>query len=158
MAIVTRSLPSLLILVAVVLGGGTAIGLLTGPGEWFAGLHQPSFAPPNWVFAPVWTVLYVMIAVVGWLVWRSETPARSVLLLLWALQLALNFLWSPLFFGLHRISMAFVDIVALLAVIVMFMVIAQRAGQALVVWLMAPYAAWVGFATLLNGAYERLNA
>jgi tryptophan-rich sensory protein len=110
------------------------------------------------VFAPVWSVLYLMIAVAGWLVWRSATPARSALLLLWGLQLALNFLWSPLFFGLHRIGLAFVDIVALLVVIVMFMVIAQRAGQARVAWLMAPYAAWVAFATLLNGAYERLNA
>ena len=142
---------------ALVLGGGTAIGLLTGPGEWYAGLHKPSFAPPNWVFAPVWTVLYLMIAVAGWLVWHSAAPGRSALLLLWGLQLILNFLWSPLFFGVHRIGMAFVDIVALLAVIVMFMVLAQRAGQGRVVWLMAPYAAWVGFATLLNGAYERLN-
>src|SRR6185437_4556277 len=90
-----------LILVA---GGGLAIGFLTAPGEWYAGLAKPSFNPPNWLFAPVWTLLYVLIAIAGWRIWRRDAggwPTR-----LWWAQLVLNFLWSPIFFAAHRIGIA----------------------------------------------------
>src|SRR5262245_2791702 len=85
----------LIAFIALALGGGIAIGAATGPDAWFAALAKPSFNPPNWVFAPVWSALYVMIGVAGWLVW---THARSSLAMkLWWLQLVLNFSWSPTF-------------------------------------------------------------
>jgi tryptophan-rich sensory protein len=87
-------------------------GAFFRPGEWYERLKKPSWRPPNRLFAPVWTVLYVMIAVSGWLVWREFGFAGAVLpLAVYALQLVLNAAWTPLFFGLHRPDLAFVDIV-----------------------------------------------
>jgi len=89
-------------------------------GEWYAGLAKPPFNPPNWVFAPVWTVLYVLIAVAGWRTFerdRSSWPMK-----LWWAQLVLNFLWSPVFFAAHRIGLALLVILLLLAAILAFLV------------------------------------
>ena len=72
----TRHRLALILFVALVIGGGLAIGYVTAPGEWYAGLAKPSFNPPNWVFAPVWTVLYVLIAIAGWRVWRKDASRR----------------------------------------------------------------------------------
>jgi tryptophan-rich sensory protein len=135
-------------------GGGLAIGLLTAPGEWYAGLAKPSFNPPSWVFAPVWTVLYVLIAVAGWRIWRKHAggwPMR-----LWWAQLALNFLWSPVFFAGHRVGLALVIVVLMLAVILAFIALSWRQDRP-AAWLFTPYAAWVGFAALLNGSILVLN-
>ena len=137
-----------------VLGGGLAIGFLNAPGAWYAGLAKPSFNPPGWVFAPVWTVLYVLIAVAGWRVWRQDPggwPMR-----LWWLQLALNFVWSPLFFAAHRIGLALVVILLLLGVIASFIAMTWR-NERLAAWLFAPYAVWVAFASVLNAAIFALN-
>ena len=82
----------------VVLGGGSLIGLMVRPDTWYATLDKPPFNPPNWVFAPVWTALYVMIAIAGWRVWlRDGFHARTMIL--WLMQMALNFAWTPMFFG-----------------------------------------------------------
>ncbi len=142
-----------LFLIAVV-GGGLAIGYLNPPGEWYAGLAKPSFNPPNWVFGPAWTLLYVLIAVSGWRIWRSGSggwPMR-----LWGVQLALNFMWSPAFFGAHRIDLALAVVLTLFGAIVAFIVAAWRQDR-IAAWLFAPYAAWVAFATALNGAILALN-
>ena len=101
-----------------VIGGGLAIGYLTAPGEWYAGLDKPSFNPPGWVFAPVWTVLYVLIAVAGWRTF--ERDRRGWPMRLWWAQLALNFLWSPVFFAAHRIGLALAIILLMLAAILAF--------------------------------------
>lgn len=91
-----------------------ALGGFFRPGEWFAALAKPSWNPPGWLFAPVWTALYTMMAVAAWLVWRRGGFAgQRVALSLFLLQLFFNALWSPLFFGLHRPPLAFVDIVLL---------------------------------------------
>lgn len=124
------------------------------PDAWYASIAKPSFNPPNWIFAPVWTTLYVLMAVAAWRVWvRSGLSAAVVL---WGVQLVLNAIWSPLFFELHRIDLALADIVALLvlliATVVAFFRIDRIAG-----WLMVPYLAWVAFATVLTGAIFRLN-
>ncbi len=140
-------------LIAVV-GGGMAIGIYTAPGEWYAALARPSFNPPNWIFAPVWTVLYVIIAVVGWRTWMRRP--RGTTMSLWWVQMALNFAWSPTFFGLHMIGVALVIIFALLCVILAIIYVSRKADPTNSV-LFAPYAAWVGFATLLNGAIAWLN-
>jgi benzodiazapine receptor len=143
--------------VVLVLGGGTLIGFAARPDAWYATLHTPAFMPPNWLFAPVWSVLYVLIALAGWQVWRAASPARAGLLALWILQLALNFLWSPVFFGAHRIGLALIDICGLLVAVVAFIVMVRRHGETPAGWLMVPYAGWVAFATVLNASLFRLN-
>ncbi len=127
------------------------------PGEWYAALAKPWWNPPNWIFGPVWTVLYVLMAVAAWLVWRQAGFAGAGAALgLFLVQLALNALWSYLFFGLHRIDWALADILALwaaiLAVLVLFWRVQAAAGT-----LLLPYLAWVSFATVLNFALWRLN-
>src|SRR5579885_2785247 len=86
------------------------IGGMFRPDAWYARLEKPSWTPPNWLFAPVWTLLYIAIAVAGWLVWRIR-PAISAALLVWVVQIVLNAMWTWLFFGLRRPAAAFVDIV-----------------------------------------------
>jgi len=145
---------SLLGFLVLVVGGGAAIGVATGPGEWYAGLAKPSFNPPNWVFGPVWTTLYVLIAVAGWRV-TSHMPG-SAAARLWWVQLVLNFLWSPAFFGLQRMDLALGIIGMLMASIVAFIAAAGRRERT-AAWLFVPYACWVAFATVLNAALLVLN-
>ncbi len=145
---------SLILFLALVLGGGLALGYLTAPGEWYAGLTRPAFNPPAWVFAPVWTVLYVLIAIAGWRLWerdRTGWPMR-----LWWAQMVLNFLWTPVFFTAHQIGLAFVVILLLLAAIIGFIVTVWRPDR-VAAWLFMPYAVWVAFASLLNGSIWLLN-
>jgi tryptophan-rich sensory protein len=133
-----------------VLAIGLAIGSVTRPDGWYAELLKPPFNPPDWVFAPVWILLYVMIAVAG-----ARAFERGGLQL-WLTQMVLNFAWTPAFFGLHRPVLALVIVLALLAAIVAYIVSrwnADRIGALLFV----PYAAWVGFASLLNAAIVVLN-
>ena len=140
-----------LIFLAVVLGGGLAIGSVTRPDAWYAALAKPPFNPPNWVFAPVWTLLYVMIAVAG-----ARTYERVSGFALWVAQLALNFAWTPAFFLLHRPAVALVIVAALLAVILAFIVQRWSADRVSAL-LFVPYAAWVAFAALLNASIVVLN-
>lgn len=140
--------------IALVLGGGLFIGFLTTPGSWYAGLVKPSFNPPPLVFAPVWSVLYVIVAVAGWRVWRADP--RGWPMRIWWTQLALNFLWSPVFFAAHRIGLALAIIVLLLASIVGFIITSSRQDR-VAAWLFVPYAMWVAFASLLNGSIFALN-
>ena len=110
---------------------------------------------PSWLFGPVWTVLYVMIAVSGWLVWRRAGWVRSAHGM-YAVQLVLNMLWSPLFFGAGLLGLAFADILLLAASIVATIVLFARVSRLAAV-LLVPYLAWVGFASALNFAIWRLN-
>jgi tryptophan-rich sensory protein len=128
----------------------------TSVGTWYQTLAKPWFNPPDWVFAPVWTTLYVLIGIAGWLVWRSGARGRGPALGMFAVQLALNLGWSALFFGLRRIDLAMVEIVALLAAIVATGVLAwrvdRRAGA-----LFVPYGLWVGYACALTISLWWLN-
>lgn len=133
-----------------------SFGAQFGPGAWYAGLAKPSWNPPNWLFGPVWTALYIAIAVAGWLAWKRSGERLTPVLGLWIAQLALNATWSWLFFGLRRPDLALVDILALLACIVAFVVMARRLSPA-ASWLFGPYALWVTFATALNATIWRLN-
>ncbi len=137
-----------------VVGGGLLIGLLNMAGPWYQALEKPWFNPPNWLFGPAWTILYLLIAVTGWRVWLAES--ESALMRLWWLQLALNFLWSPVFFTMHLIGVALAVIVALLATVVGFVFLAWR-RERIAALLFSPYAAWVAFATLLNASIWLLN-
>lgn len=149
-----RHRQALILFIALVVGGGLAIGYATAPGNWYRHLAKPSFNPPNWVFAPVWTALYVMIAVGGWRVWRVNAAGGAMKL--WWLQLGLNFLWSPVFFAAHRIGLAFAVILVMLVAIVAFIAVSWR-QERIAAWLFVPYAAWVAFATTLNGSILALN-
>lgn len=140
----------------VAVAAAAAVGAQFMPGAWYASLAKPSWTPPNFLFAPVWTLLYACIAVAGWRVWRAADGRRTPALTVWVLQLALNAAWSWIFFGLHRPALGLVDIVALLAAIVAFIVLARRLSP-LASGLFVPYALWVAFATALNAAIWRLN-
>lgn len=150
-----RSLLALLgflIAVAVAAGlGGVAAGSASAE---YARLDQPSFAPPSSVFGPVWTVLYVMIAVAGWLVWRRVGWDRATTA--WAVQLVLNAAWTPLFFGAGLYGLALVEILVLLVVIVATIALFLPRSRPAAL-LMVPYLAWVCFATALNAGIWWLN-
>ena len=139
----------------VLLGCGSLIGLAVRPDGWYGTLDKPPFNPPDWVFAPVWTALYVMIAIAGWRVWM-QNGLRSRAMKLWIAQTALNFSWTPTFFGAHRPIAAMVIILALLAVIVAF-IFAAWPRDRIAASLFVPYALWVAFASVLNGAIVVLN-
>ncbi len=147
----------LFLFLIVTLGVGASASLLTTPQipTWYAGLNHPSIAPPNWVFAPVWTTLYVLMAFAAWRVWK-KAGLRSVEIAAFALQLALNFAWSVIFFGLHRIGGALVEIAVLDAAILATLILFARRDR-LAGLLLAPYLAWTAFATVLTHAFWRAN-
>lgn len=147
-------IPSLILFLILVLGGGLLLGFLTTPGDWYAGLTKPAFNPPAWLFAPVWTLLYILIAVAGWRIWQRKPSGWPMKL--WWVQLALNFLWIPVFFAAHQIGLALLVILLMLAAILAFIIAAWRADR-LASWLFVPYAAWVTFASLLNGSIWMLS-
>ncbi|MBN1945315.1 MAG: tryptophan-rich sensory protein [Bradymonadales bacterium] len=134
-------------------------GAVTGPAvrDWYPSVIKPSWTPPGWLFGPVWTLLYAMMAVAVWLVWRKlGWQGAKVALILFAVQLLLNSAWSILFFGLHRIDLALIDIGLLLAAIVATTVVFWKATPIAGI-LFLPYLAWVSFASALNFALWRLN-
>jgi len=131
-----------------------AVGARYKPGAWYAGLRKPAWNPPNWLFAPVWTLLYAMMAVAAWLVWRDAGLSREITL--FVVQLLLNAAWTWLFFGLKRPGLAFVEIVALWLAILGTLVVLWSV-RPLAALLLAPYLAWVTFAAALNAALWRLN-
>jgi len=145
---------SLAAFLALVVGGGLVIGFLTAPGEWYAQLAKPGFNPPGWVFGPAWTALYILIAIAGWRVWQSDRAGWPMKL--WWAQLALNFLWTPVFFSAHQIGLALGVILVLLATILSFIAMSWRQDRA-ASWLFVPYAAWVAFASILNGSIVAMN-
>ncbi|MFF4893967.1 TspO/MBR family protein [Micromonospora chersina] len=133
-----------------------AVGALgvRGTQEEYAGLDQPAWAPPSWLFGPVWTVLYALIAVAGWLVWRKAGwgPALGA----WVTQLVLNAIWTPLFFGAGRYGLAFAEIVLMWLAIGVTVALFRRVSRPAAL-LLLPYWAWVTFAAALNFAIWRLN-
>ena len=132
-------------------------GAFFKPGAWYEGLNKPAWRPPNWLFPPAWAVLYVMMAVAAWLVWREAGFRGAPMgLLLWCVQLALNAAWSWIFFGMKRMDLAFAELavlwLAILATLLAFAMVSATAA-----WLMVPYLAWVTFAGVLNLTMWRLN-
>lgn len=150
---------ALVLFVALCLGIGAlgAAVTATSVGTWYADLAKPSFTPPDRVFGPVWTALYVLMAIAAWRVWRAaDRDTRRGPLTLFALQLALNLGWSVVFFGLQKIGAA----VATIVVLDVGVVVTTLAFRAIDRWaglLMVPYLAWAAFATVLNIAIWRLN-
>jgi len=147
----------LFIAVCLAVSGAGAVVTNTSVNEWYPTLKKPSWNPPSWVFGPVWTTLYVMMAIAAWLIWRERgfAEARGALGL-FAFQLALNAAWSPLFFGMRSPLAGLIDIIplgaAILATMVWFWKIVPLAGV-----LLLPYWLWVCFATALNFTIWRMN-
>lgn len=145
---------SLAAFVALTLGGGTLIGMATQPGPWYEALQKPFFNPPNWLFGPAWTILYILVGIAGWRVWNTHRSDN--LMKAWIVQLVLNFLWSPTFFGMQLIGGGLVVVIAMLLAILVFIAMAWRRDR-IAALLFLPYAAWVAFATALNAAIFALN-
>lgn len=135
----------------------SALAAFISPGGWYAQLRKPLWTPPSWVFGPAWTLLYIMMAVAAWAVWRCggwrvQWRALGLFLLQWLL----NAIWTPLFFGLHWPGVAFAEILALWMVLLVTLLAFWRV-RPLAGWLLVPYLAWVTFASTLNGAIWWLN-
>ncbi len=134
-----------------------AMGSLFLPGEWYVHLKKPAWNPPGWIFGPVWSILYTLMACAAWMIWnRGGWAGQRPALALFLVQLLFNALWSPLFFGWHQPALAFVDIlllwVSLLGTLIIFLRIHRVAGL-----LFVPYLLWVSFAAVLNFTLWRLN-
>jgi tryptophan-rich sensory protein len=140
-----------------------SLGILSGLSTaeaiptWYAGLQKPSWNPPNWLFGPVWTVLYLAMGIALGIVWDSQHPLKTKAMGIFALQFLLNLAWSSIFFGMQQIAWAFAEILLLLLAIAFciyyFYKIKPLAG-----YLLFPYILWVSFATLLNGTIWYLNS
>lgn len=148
----------LFILVCQAAGAIGALTTDTGESSWYAGLEKPAFNPPGWVFGPVWTTLYTLMGIAAFVVWRAGTDRPEVrrALGLFAAQLVLNAVWTPVFFGAESIVGGAVVIVVLLVVLALtvraFFRVSTVAG-----WLLVPYLLWIAFATLLNLSIWALN-
>ena len=156
----SRSLGLLVLCIAIPLIIGIIGSVFTMPevGNWYAGLQKPSFNPPAWIFGPVWTLLYILMGISLWLVIKDGMGSRPVqqAVALFAVQLGLNLAWSIIFFGMHLIAVAFIEILILFVFIVAtaltFKKINPTAG-----WLFIPYICWTAFASILTGTLWLLN-
>lgn len=150
-----KLLLSLLITLAV--GSIAGIATASSIGTWYAALNKPFFNPPNWIFAPVWTTLYIFMGIALFLIWRlPASPARNKALPIFYAQLALNFAWSFIFFNFHQTGAAFAEILLMWAAIVIT-IRHFYALQKAAAWLLVPYLLWVSFASVLNFSIWQLN-
>lgn len=123
---------------------------------WYAFLQKPSISPPNWIFGPVWSLLYVLMGSAAALVYLSPRGAKKLPLTLFAAHLAVNALWSVVFFGLHSPLVAY-GIVMILWIMIVAMILLFRSYSRLASWLLIPYLLWVSFASVLNASIVLLN-
>ena len=154
---VTHNILSFIVWLAVTfLASATAVFVKTD--GWYAELDKPLWNPPGWVFGPIWTALYFMMAVSAWLVWqRGDLKAQRIPLAFYLVQLALNALWTPLFFGIQRPGLAFAEILVLL-VAIFFTLVAFWKARRIAGILLVPYALWTIFAAVLNFTIWRMNS
>src|SRR5688572_28250941 len=146
------------IIIPLVVGFTSGLFNQTGEGSWFQALQKPSWNPPSWVFAPVWTTLYIMMGIALYLIWKTPSSSkRKIAIAFFTFQLVLNFFWSFIFFKLEQPGWAFAEIVVLwltiLATIFSFASINKAAA-----WLLVPYISWVSFAAMLNYSIWTLNS
>lgn len=154
-----KRIASLIVLLLICYGAAGVGGALTARSvdDWYQQLNRPAWTPPDAVFSPVWTLLYTMMGVAAWLVWKRRPQRRvAVPMTLFGIQLALNVAWSGLFFAMQRPGLAAIEIVilwaAIVAAIVSFFRYSKPAG-----WLMVPYVLWVTYAASLNIALWQMN-
>ena len=149
----------LLVSLILPLGVGAVAGIFTAQGvqEWYLTLNRPSFNPPNWIFAPVWTTLYILMGISLFLIWKLETSkARNFAILAFTIQLLFNFAWSFIFFYFNMLGIALIEIILLWVSIVTMLVLFYKI-KPITAYMNIPYLLWVSFASLLNGAYYMLN-
>lgn len=150
----------LLVSIALPVAVGAIAGLFTRPeiDGWYQTIEKPSWQPPNWVFGPVWTTLYILMGIAMYLVWRSDAPAKQkrAAVVLWIVQLVFNFFWSFIFFRQHQIDWALGEIIVLWFFILLTIFSFARINK-LAAWLMVPYISWVSFATILTYTIYQLN-
>ena len=137
-------------------GGLGTIATIPNIPTWYVALHKPFFNPPNWIFGPVWTILYTLMAISLYLTFKASHPDRSKALTLFFLQLILNAIWSFLFFQYHLLLIALVEIILMLIIMIRYTVIVRRINKT-ANYCFIPYIAWVSFATLLNAGIWYLN-
>jgi len=150
----------LLVSIILPLSLGAIAGMFTSQSvpEWYATLNKPSFNPPNWVFGPVWTILYILMGISLFLVWKQDiSKDRNRAIFVFLIQLLLNFGWSFIFFYFHQIGLALVEIILLWLNIVIMLVLFYRI-KPMAAYINIPYLLWVTFATLLNASFYFLNA
>lgn len=150
----------LLLSIIIPLGIGSLAGIATSRNieTWYKTLIRPSFAPPNWVFGPAWTILYLLMGIALYLVWNSKTEShwKQKAFMIFGIQLVLNFLWSFLFFEFKWMGVALVEIILLWMAIFLTILVFSKVNKT-ASWLLVPYIAWVSFASLLNYYYWDLN-
>jgi translocator protein len=149
----------LVISVLLPLGLGAIAGMFTAQAvpEWYASLNKPSFSPPNWIFGPVWTSLYILLGISFFLIWKQDAgKLRNLAILVFMMQLVLNFGWSFIFFYFNLIGFALIEIVVLWMSIVLMIILFYQI-KPLAAYLNIPYLVWVTFASILNAAYFFLN-
>lgn len=144
------------IVVCELAGGIGSIFNIKAIPKWYRKIKRPSFNPPNWIFGPVWTTLYLLIGISFYFVWNSNVSGKEIAIILFVVQLVLNILWSGIFFGLRKPGYAFIEIILLwasiLAMIIFFYPISNVAS-----YLLIPYFLWVSFASVLNFSIWFLN-
>jgi translocator protein len=141
------------------LGLGSIAGLITSEAvpEWFAALNRPSFSPPNWLFGPVWTTLYILLGLSFFLIWKQEASRqRNQAIIIFFVQMALNFGWSFIFFYFNMIGLALIEIVLLWISIIIMLLLFYKIKPA-AAYMNIPYLIWVTFASVLNAGYYILN-
>lgn len=153
-----NNLLKLIIAVGVSEAAGVVGSVFTLPAipMWYAGLTKPYLNPPSWVFGPVWTLLYLLMGVSLYFVWKSNSPKKSRAMWMFSAQLVLNAIWSPVFFGYHSVSGALAVIVLLWAAIALTIFIFSEISK-IAAYLLAPYILWVSFAVYLNFSIWMLN-
>lgn len=137
---------------------GTTSGLLTvtGVNSWYTTINKPWWNPPNWIFGPVWTILYLLMGASFAIAWHKGGQVSRKMMLLFVVQFLLNLVWSPTFFYFHNITLAFL-IIALMWVIILLTIFAAGKVKPVAAWLLVPYISWVSFAMILNGTIMLMN-
>jgi translocator protein len=146
------------IVIPVAVGATAGLFTATGVDSWYQTINKPSWNPPSWIFAPVWTSLYVMMGIAFYLVWKSDNSEvlKKTAISLFAVQLILNFFWSFIFFNQQQPGWALVEIIAMwIFILLTIFAFAQVSKPA--AWLLVPYISWVSFATVLNYTIWQLN-
>jgi benzodiazapine receptor len=155
----TTQIIKLLVSLLLTLGVGTFSGIYTASAipDWYASLNRPSFNPPNWVFGPVWTILYILLGVTFFQIWNlAPSPERNLAITVFLIQLLFNFCWSFIFFYFRLIGLALVDIIILWGSIIILLILVYKI-KPLAAYLNIPYLIWVTFAMALNLGYYLLN-
>lgn len=153
------NLQKLVISIIATVGIGSLGGIFTISEipNWYANLTKPSFNPPNWIFGPVWTSLYTMMGISFYLIWKQkESELRKKAIQLFVIQFVLNFFWSIIFFSMHAIGAALIEIIVMWILILITIIQFSKLSKA-AAWLLVPYIAWVSFATLLTASIWKLN-